>query len=124
VKPVTARWLERSERHLGAAKVALEAGYFEHSIFWAQQALEVLLKALLIERSPAGRARRTHDLVSLAEELSLNLSLQQFDFLRDLGEQYSPTRYADDELDYELQDAAEVVRRTKELCQWLQQRLT
>jgi HEPN domain-containing protein len=52
VKPETEHWFRRAELHLGAAKLIAEAGgqYAEHAIFWCQQALEMLIKAIIIER--------------------------------------------------------------------------
>ena len=91
-------------------------------MFHCQQSLEKLLKAILIERSVAGIARRTHDLVSLTEELHIEMPAERTRFLRRLTELYVPTRYNDEEIDYEG-TATEWVHQTEEFFAWLRQLL-
>ena len=122
MKDETREWLGRAEEHLGAASALLDSGHYPQSVFFCQQAMEMLLKAMWIEQADEGLPRRTHDLVSLAEELRLSLSEEQLEFLRRLSEQYIPTRYADVSVEYQRQEAVEYLEQTRELFAWLQQR--
>ena len=103
--------------------MAFEQMIYEQCFFDCQQAEEKSLKALLIERSPSGRARRTHDLPSLAEELSLDLSGEQFHFLRRSTELYIPTRYGDEEVNFEELQPEAWLRQTEEFLSWLRRLL-
>jgi HEPN domain-containing protein len=104
--------------------IVLERAFDELCIFHCQQALEKLLKSILIERSPTGRTKRTHDLVFLAESVEVSLSEAQFQFLRRLGELYNPSRYGDEDVDFEYALPEEWRRQTKELFSWLRQLLS
>ena len=119
MKKITAVWVRRAEGNLVVAELALSQSLGELSIFHCRQALEKLLKAILIERSPAGRTRRTHDLVLLGKLVGYTFSDAQFEFLRELYEMYVPSRYGDEDVDFEYRPPEEWVRLTKELFSWL-----
>jgi HEPN domain-containing protein len=121
MKPETGRWKRRAQSHLAAAVRDVEAGDFEHGIFWCQQALEVLLKALLVEQSPAGQPRRIHDLPRLAQEAGLALPESDLMFLDRLTSQYGPARYGDIEPEYTEEEARMYLNETRRLFDWLRQ---
>ena len=124
MKPETERWVARAEEHLSAASVLLEQGFHRQCIFFCQQSLEMLLKAFWVERASEGLPRRTHDLVALSEELSLDLSEEWLEFLRKLSEQYIPTRYGDIPVECPRDSAENYHKGTKEIYEWLRQRLS
>ena len=124
MKPETGRWLRKADGHLKMARIAIEAGYSEHGVFWCEQALEVLLKALQVESRSSSRPRRTHDLVDLAKDSSLPFSEDDLGFLRRLGEQYTLTRYADEDVDYPQERAVEYLQKAEVLFSWLRQGLS
>ena len=124
MKRETGIWLGRAEGDLTMAELGLGRGLFDQCIFHCQQALEKLLKAILIERSPTSRARRSHDLVLLAEAVELTLSREQFQFLRRLGELYVPSRYGDEDVDFDYAASETWLLQTKELFAWLRQLLS
>lgn len=70
MKDETQGWLDRAEEHLEVASALLGTDHYAQSIFFCQQAVEMLLKSMWIEQAYEGVPRRTHDLVSLAEELA------------------------------------------------------
>jgi HEPN domain-containing protein len=123
VKSVTALWLKRAEHDLRAAELTLEDGMPELCVFHCQQALEKLLKAILMERSPQDRARRTHDLVWLAREVVPDIELAEMEFLRELAEEYVVSRYGDDDVDSN-KDLFEYLRHSLEFFSWLHQLLS
>ena len=124
MKPETEEWMARSEEHLSAASVLLEQGLHRHCIFFCQQSLEMLLKAIWVEQASEGLPRRTHDLVALSKELALEVSEEWLEFLRKLSEQYIPTRYGDVQVEYSGETAQNYEKGTKEISAWLRQRLS
>ena len=123
MKPETERWLRRAAHDLELATVALDRQMEEEGLFHCQQALEKALKALVTERQGLRHVRRTHDLVSLADELELPLAEADMLLLRRLGEMYVPSRYGDEDVDLEDEALADWLRRSKELFEWLRQQL-
>lgn len=124
MKPEAAAWLEKAEEHLDAALVLLKGGHYPQSIFLSEQAVETLLKTIWVERASEGVPPRTHDLVFLAEDLNLDLSEDQLEFLRALSEQYMPTRYADIPAEYTEESAENYYRKTQEIFSWLRRLLS
>jgi HEPN domain-containing protein len=124
MKPESRLWLNKAEGHLKAAGVLREAGLYSQCVFFCQQAVEVLLKAMWVERAPNNTPPRTHDLVFLAERLELGLAQGQLEFLRRLGEQYTPARYGDIELEYSSESAKEYHDGATEVFAWLRPRLS
>lgn len=74
--------------------MALQGGYGDTCAYHCQQAIEKLLKAVLIEET--SKYRKVHDLVGLAADLSLDLPDDQRRLLGRLTELYIPTRYGDE----------------------------
>ena len=124
MKPETEEWVEIAEQDLRAASVLLQSGLDPQCVFFCEQAIETLLKAIWVEQASEGVPPRTHDLVSLAKDLGLGLSEEQTEFLRKLAEQYMPTRYADIPVEYSRQTAENYCENTMELFSWLRQRLS
>ncbi len=124
MKPETKLWVDKAEQHLRGASVLLQSGLDPQCVFFCEQAMETLLKAIWVEQASEGVPPRTHDLVSLAKDLGLKLSEQQTEFLRKLAEQYMPTRYADIPVEYSREAAENYYKNTMELFSWLRQRLS
>ena len=61
-------WLEYANENLASAQVLLDHGLFNPCLQNAQQAVEKMLKALLIESG--GKARRTHSIAELITVLA------------------------------------------------------
>ena len=124
MKPETERWLRRAERHLEVAHLEIGASYVEHGIFWCQQALEVLLKGMILERTQLAAPPRTHDLIALTRRLGLALSDDQRRLLRRLTDEYSPTRYPEFEVDVEKETAESYLGESEVLFSWLRSQVT
>ena len=123
----TERWWAYAERDLETARALLAAERWEAVSFFAQQAAEKGLKALLVQAS-GGLPPRVHDLVRLAELAGVPEDL--WIELDDLSRAYVLTRYPDavpgDVSDYGIDRmAAERHLRTAEMVlQWTNQRLS
>ena len=124
MKDETRAWVRKAEEHLEAASVLLQGDLYPQCVFFCEQAIETLLKSIWVEHASEGVPPRVHDLVSLAEDLGLELSEEQLEFLRKLAEQYMPTRYADIPVEYSRETAENYHERTEELFSWLRQRLS
>jgi HEPN domain-containing protein len=116
--------VRRADGDVLVARLSLEQKLLDLCLFHCQQGLEKLLKASLIERSTSGTVRRTHDLVSLAEELALSLPEEELQLMKRLTLLYVPTRYGDEDVDLELAEVADLLESTVELFSWLRQQLS
>ena len=124
MKPETREWVEIAERDLLAAGLMLEQNFYQQTVFYCQQSIEKLLKAIWTERHGVGTHPRTHNLVKLAEGLQLNLSLEWRDVLVDLTDQIFPSRYPEAGWRYNREVAEEYYNRARELFSWLRLLLT
>ncbi len=87
------QYTELAYSHLNAAEVLLREGLYELSVFHLHQALELLIKAILIKRGY--KPLKTHALHLLAKSLSIELTQRELDFLRELTLHYYASRYPD-----------------------------
>ena len=102
----------------------LREGFHVQCVFFCQQAIEVLLKAIWVERESFGMPPKIHGLVELAEGLGLEPSQEQLAFLDDLTNQYMPTRYADVPVEYSRNEAGNYFREAQEFFSWLRPHLS
>ena len=119
MKPETQRWVRLAEEDRQVARTALESSLHRPCVFHCQQALEKVLKAMWIEQREQGYPPKKHNLVSLAQELGLQLEDEMWEFLDDLAKQYNPTRYGDVIAEYSRDQGVHYYRRTEELLDWL-----
>lgn len=115
-------------RDLRTAENSFNSGDYYACAFWAQQAVEKALKALLMSR---GVTARTHDLVELGymirDEAGLDVA-QIMDYLRELTMHYTTTRYPDvaNGLPYEIyteHKARDLLNMAKRVVEWVRQSL-
>jgi HEPN domain-containing protein len=124
MKPETANWIEIAERDLEMAGIALEKDFYQHTVFYCQQSIEKLMKAIWTERHGVGTHPRVHNLVKLANRLGLDVPAQWHDLLVDLTDQIFPSRYPEAGWRYNREVAEEYYNRSGELFAWLRQLLT
>ncbi len=79
------RWLEKAEYDLKTAEAMQVARRYLYVLFCCQQALEKLIKALIIKDS-GELAPRIHNLVTLIEKAGLDLEATQVSLLRELSD--------------------------------------
>jgi len=123
VKDHTGRWLRKAEDHLASADLLYREGHYSQSIFLDEQAIECLLKALWLEGHAKGVPPKVHDLVDLAEQVSVDFDETQLTFLRRLQDQYMPTRYADVEVEYDQETAQFYRERSRGMFEWLRPKI-
>jgi HEPN domain-containing protein len=124
MKSETQAWLKSTEGDLFLARAALNADFLGQCLFHCEQTIEKLLKALWIEGSEVGVPDRTHELAQLAAELNLPLTAEQGNLLDFLYEQYTSSRYPDEEPEYSKEAVQRVYDQTQEFAGWLRQRLS
>src|SRR3989304_5867195 len=90
MKPETADWVEVAESDLRAARIVLDEGLLQQTVFHCQQSVEKLLKAIWTERHGSGTHPRTHNLVKLAKRLRLDVPPQWRTLLVDLTDKIFP----------------------------------
>jgi len=93
MKDETKRWLEYGDENLKSAKVLLDNGLFNSCLQNAQQAVEKVLKAVLVEFSI--KFKKTHSINELVTMLAkngldVNLSEEESELLDSI---YLPSKY-------------------------------
>ncbi len=92
MRPETKGWWEQAGADLESARSNTGAGSYYVSAFLCQQALEKAFKALWIERFRE-MPPKTHDLVDLAEKLSVPAEFSTA--IKDINPAYATARYPD-----------------------------
>lgn len=123
MKDHTKRWLLKAEDHLASADLLFHEVHYAQSIFLHEQAIECLLKALWLESHTEGMPPKVHDLVDLAEQVSVDFDETQLTFLRRLQDQYMPTRYADIEVEYDKETAQFYREQSRRMFEWLRPKM-
>lgn len=118
MKDETARWVEIAENDLRAAESLFEQDFYPHAIFWCEQAIELLLKALWVETLPS-QPPKTHGLEILRRRLELGVTDAAAEFLKRLELLYVGTRYPDASFSFVEEDARRYLEETKEFFAWL-----
>ena len=88
-------WLELARMDRDSARRSLGGESYLHCIFGCQQALEKLLKALVVQ-STIQAPPRTHNLLRLLALAQVSLEPEQEQFLSELSVAYIETRYPDE----------------------------
>jgi HEPN domain-containing protein len=127
MKKITKRWLGFAKGDLEGAKTLLKStksdyGY-QLSILHCHQALEKILKALIVEKGK--EIKKIHDLITLLKDSELDLPKNFEVFIEKLNPHYQPTRYPDIPykgpiLRYNKEIAREYFNKTKEVFLWLE----
>ncbi len=93
MKDETKKWLEYAEENLHSANVLLDSELFNPCLQNAQQAVEKMLKAVLVES--ATKAKKTHsinELVKIISEKGMNVNITE-DECDLLDSIYLPSKY-------------------------------
>lgn len=121
-------WQESAKESWNSA-VYLSAGkHYSLSLFALHLALEKLFKALWIKESVTDTPPYTHDLQRLCEELSLDISPEDFDFLSVINSWNIRGRYPDytKRLYQNTTDSylKEQIRKVEILKKWLEEKIS
>ncbi|KXG77506.1 hypothetical protein AN618_10580 [Fervidicola ferrireducens] len=120
-------WLESSEYDFETAKAMFKAGRYNYCIFMCHQAVEKLLKALVIflkkEFPP-----KTHNLITLLEMIDQAPNKEMETIILKLNPHYMVSRYPDaaggpSHKMYNDEIAREFLKETERVLQWLRQKM-
>lgn len=120
MRPETARWLAKATEDLEVARYLLAGARWPAAAFYAQQAGELALKALVVERS--ARIVRTHSLIVLAEEVKAPAEIVAQ--ARRLTPAYVAQRYPDAATDVTEPESRELARLAEEVVRWVRNQLS
>jgi HEPN domain-containing protein len=114
-------WLYAAEKDQRAAQHLLDADDYEACAFHCQQAVEKLLKAIIVKQT-GKRPVHTHDLRTLMDNISgIEIASEMRDKVSDIGSYYVGSRYPLDAVDPEIfihPLAEKAVERMDEVFQW------
>jgi HEPN domain-containing protein len=93
MKDETKRWLDYARENLASAKILLENQLYNPCLQNVQQAVEKMLKALLVESgAKVKKTHSIHELVTLLSQMKLDtaMTLDEMDLLDSI---YLPSKY-------------------------------
>ena len=122
------KWFRQALEDLATARDTIATGHYYAAAFWAEQAAEKALKALLLQ---SGRVVRTRDLNEILDIIKQELDLPVEEIRLDaakLTSHYIISRYPDaaNSVPYALytrEDAEELVRRAERVIAWVERNL-
>ena len=88
-------WRESANESWNSALYLAKGKHYSLSLFAMHLALEKLLKALWIKRSVTDTPPYTHDLQRLCDDLQLEISAEEYDFLSIINSWNIRGRYPD-----------------------------
>jgi HEPN domain-containing protein len=119
---ISRQWAERAQYDLDTADAMFKAGRYLYVLFCCQQAIEKMLKAVIVQRSNK-LPPRIHQLARLVQIAKLTIDDKQMDLVREVSNYYLPSRYpeeaADLSADVTEEDARRVLVQSREFVKWL-----
>ncbi|MBD3298520.1 MAG: HEPN domain-containing protein [candidate division Zixibacteria bacterium] len=120
--PTYQQWVEKAQYDLGTAQAMLDTGRYIYVLFFCQQAVEKMLKAIIAKRTDE-MPPRIHKLVRLAEKTGIDIDEDRMRFLGVLSSYYVQSRHPE-EMDDLLEQASsqvaqDVLRKTQDMLTWL-----
>jgi HEPN domain-containing protein len=119
---LTRQWVERAQYDLDTAEAMLKAGRYLYVLFCCQQAVEKMLKAVIVTKT-GELPPRIHNLLRLAETAGIESSEEQIDLLTKLSGYYIKSRYPEEirvagaAIPQRL--AQEILARTEQTVKWV-----
>ena len=92
---VSQQWAERAQYDLDTADAMFKAGRYLYVLFCCQQAVEKVLKAVIVKRT-SNLPPRIHNLLRLAEVAGIETDQDQVRFLGELSGYYIQSRYPEE----------------------------
>jgi len=116
-------WRNLAQSDMVTAEILIEKRRILHGLFFCHLTIEKALKAHYVKFN-VKLAPKTHNLIYLADNANLVLNDSQLQFLGHLLKYQLEGRYPDDEISSPKLDIAEnYLKETKELLEWLMQKL-
>ncbi len=90
--PIVQQWMDQAWYDFETAQALLDSRRFVYVVFCCQQAVEKMLKAVIVQAT-GGMPPRIHNLIRLAEHSGLKLDKDAALLMRELSDLYVQTRY-------------------------------
>jgi HEPN domain-containing protein len=117
-------WLNSCRDDFETAKAMLGARRYNYAMFMCQQALEELLKAIIVTQTN-DNPPYIHDLVLLSKKINLKFPKDIQQNLRGINPHYIVARYKPKRFDpevYNRTSAKKTIKITEEIIEWLIER--
>lgn len=119
-------WLNLSLYDIQTAKAMFKAGRYLYVLFTCQQAVEKILKALVVQNTEK-LPPRIHDLVKLSDFAKIELPEDKAEFLAKLNFYYLETRYPEQVVDLskdiKKETAGIYLSKTEGVLNWLKTKI-
>lgn len=116
------QWVGQAHYDLDTARAMFDSGRYLYVLFCCQQAVEKMLKAVIVKRTNEFPPR-IHALVRLAEAAALDPAEDRIQFLRELSNYYIQTRYPEEieglTAKISVEQARRILEQTEETIQWI-----
>lgn len=123
---IVREWVEISEYDLETAQAVLKARRYLYVAFLCQQAVEKILKAIYVRKKKC-LPPRTHNLLYLAEQLKLDISLKDLELFSLLTQFYFENRYPGERVrlarEMNKNKAAEILKDARRVYRCLREKL-
>ena len=117
-------WLNSGLDDFITAKAMLSATRYNYTMFMCQQAVEEILKAIIVLQSN-DHPPYLHDLILLSKKINLKIPKHIYKNLRDINPHYIIARYKPQRFDPKIYNRASsqtTIHTTQETIRWLTER--
>lgn len=125
MKKTTKNWLKFAKDDLYVAEVLFRNKSYRNCIAHCHQAIEKILKAIIIEKGKS--IRKTHDLIGLLADTKVDFPDDILKTIEELNPHYLPVRYPDiltiKPIIYKRKKTQNFLKKSKEIFKWLQVQL-
>jgi HEPN domain-containing protein len=123
MKDQTKHWVELAEYDLETAEAMFRTKRYVYVVFMCHLCIEKLLKGCVVEFADKFPPK-THDWLWLARIAGIEFPAELQEFAAEMSEQSVPTRYPEDLKSFTKVRAQSCLSKTRELYQWLRQKLS
>jgi HEPN domain-containing protein len=126
MRPDVKYWIDLSKYDVDTAKAMLDSGRYLYVLFTCQQAIEKMLKALVVKNTKTFPPR-IHDLIKLVGIAKIDIDEEQKEFLAKLNFYYLETRYPSELSEISKQvkkdTAATFYKSSRKILRWLKSKV-
>jgi len=118
-------WLKSSLDDLKTATAMLSAKRYNYAMFMCQQALEELLKAIIVIQTN-DHPPYLHDLITLSRKINFKIPKNIHENLSNINPHYIVARYKPQRFDpdvYNLTTAKKTIKITRETIKWFTEKM-
>ena len=112
--------MTKAQHDLNTAKYNFKGGIFDAAIFYAQQAAEKMLKAVLIKKT--NHFPKIHDLTKLAKLIGAPNAI--IELCAKINPAYTVSRYPDQIDKYSKEDCEDILNAAEEVLEWAAKKMT